>query len=55
MKQLIEEKLRGKNKMRNSAEEELIKHLKKAEEEMERGEGIEADIVFKELRQKYGY
>ena len=35
--------------------EEIIKKLKKSEEEIENGEGIKADIAFKELRQKYGY
>lgn len=35
--------------------EDLIKKLKESEEEIEKGEGIEADVVFKELRQKYGY
>lgn len=29
--------------------------LKQSEKEIEMGEGIEADIAFKELRQKYGY
>lgn len=40
---------------KNYTEENLIKILKKSEKEIERGEGIEADIAFKELRQKYGY
>ena len=40
-----------KNNMRN----DIIKKLKKSEEEIENGEGIESDVVFKELRQKYGY
>lgn len=34
---------------------DLIAKLKKAEEEIENGEGIEADEAFRELRQKYGY
>lgn len=34
---------------------EIINKLKKAEEEIDNGEGISADVVFKELRQKYGY
>ena len=34
---------------------DIIKKLKKSEEEIENGEGIESDVVFKELRQKYGY
>ena len=40
-----------KNNMRN----DIIKKLKKSEEEIENGEGIESDVVFKELKQKYGY
>ena len=35
--------------------EDIIKKLKKSEEEIESGKGIEADATFKELRQKYGY
>lgn len=35
--------------------EDIIKKLKKSEEEIEKGEGIPAEILFKELRQKYGY
>ena len=35
--------------------EDIIKKLKKSEEEIESGKGIEADVAFKELRQKYGY
>lgn len=34
---------------------EIIKALKESEEEIERGEGIESDKAFEELRQKYGY
>ena len=34
---------------------DIVNKLKKSEEEIERGEGIEADIFFKELRQKYDY
>ena len=34
---------------------DLIEKLKKAEEEIENGEGIEANEAFRELRQKYGY
>lgn len=35
--------------------EDIMNKLKKSEEEIERGEGISADIFFKELRQKYDY
>ena len=35
--------------------EEIIKALKKSEQEIENGEGIESDEAFKKLRQKYGY
>ena len=35
--------------------ENIIKKLKKSEKEIEKGEGIESDIAFKELRKKYGY
>lgn len=41
----------NKNVLRN----EIIKALKKSEEEVENGEGIDSDMAFKELRQKYGY
>lgn len=41
----------NKNILRN----EIIKALKKSEEEVENGEGIDSDMAFKELRQKYGY
>ena len=34
---------------------DIIEKLKKSEKEIENGEGIDADIVFRELRQKYGY
>ena len=34
---------------------DIVNKLKKSEEEIERGEGIEADIFFRELRQKYDY
>lgn len=36
-------------------DKDVLKKLKKSEEEIERGEGIDADEAFKELRQKYGY
>ena len=36
-------------------DEEIIKALKKSEEEIENGEGIESDKAFKELRKKYAY
>ena len=29
--------------------------LKKSEKEIENGEGIDAEVAFKELRHKYGY
>ncbi len=35
--------------------EDIIKKLKKSEEEIESGKGIEADVAFNELRKKYGY
>lgn len=34
---------------------EIIDKLKKSEEEIREGKGIEADLVFEELRQKYEY
>lgn len=34
---------------------DIIEKLKQSEAEIERGEGIEAEVVFKEWRQKYGY
>ena len=39
----------------NKLPKEIIEHLKKSEEEIARGEGIEADMMFKELKEKYGY
>lgn len=33
----------------------IIKKLKKSEQEIEKGEGIEADVAFKELRREFGY
>ena len=35
--------------------EEIIKEIKQSEEEFERGLGIPAEEVFKELREKYGF
>lgn len=40
---------------RKNMKEDIIKNLKKSENEIENEEGIEADLAFKELRQKYGY
>lgn len=40
---------------KNSMKADIIEKLKKSEKEIEKGEGIESDIAFKELRQKYGY
>ena len=40
---------------KNILREEIIKVLKKSEQEIENGEGIESDEAFKKLRQKYGY
>ncbi len=34
---------------------EIINKLKKSEKEIENGEGIDAEVAFKELRHKYGY
>ena len=33
----------------------IIDKLKKAEEQIQKGEVIDADVVFSEMRQKYGY
>ena len=44
-----------KNNENNVLRNEIIKALKKSEEEVENGEGIDSDMAFKELRQKYGY
>ena len=41
--------------LNNNFEKEIIEKIKLTEEEIKRGEGIDADIVFQELRQKYGY
>lgn len=40
---------------KNHMKADIIKKLKQSEEEIEKGEGIESDVAFKELRQKYGY
>lgn len=36
-------------------EMDIIKHLKKSEEDIENGNTFSADEVFKELRAEYGY
>ena len=41
--------------IKQTISQDIINKLKKSEEEIERGEGIEAEIAFRELRQKYGY
>lgn len=40
---------------KNILRKEIIKSLKKSEQEIEDGEGIESDEAFKKLRQKYEY
>ena len=40
---------------KKNMKKDIIKKLKKSEDEIEKGEGIESDTAFKELRQKYGY
>jgi len=40
---------------KNILRKEIIRTLKKSEEEIEKGEGIDSDRAFKELRHKYGY
>lgn len=37
------------------SKEKIIRNLKKSEEEIKNGEGINAEEVFKELRAKFGY
>ena len=44
-----------KIKTNNRKLNDIITKLQKSEEEIEKGEGIEAEIAFKEWRQKYGY
>ena len=44
-----------KTLMSKNVRKDIIKKLKNSEEEIEKGEGIEAEIAFKELRQKYEY
>lgn len=34
---------------------DVIQKLKQSEEEIERGEGIPAEVAFRKLREKYGY
>lgn len=34
---------------------DMINKLKESEEEIERGEGVESDIAFEELKKKYEY
>lgn len=43
------------NKNEDVFENNLINKIKKAEEQIKNGEVVSADIVFKELRQKYDY
>lgn len=38
---------------KNILKKEIIKALKKSEQEIENGEGIESDEAFEELRKKY--
>lgn len=40
---------------KKNMKKDIIKKLKKSEDEIEKGEGIKSDTAFKELRQKYGY
>lgn len=40
---------------KNILRKEIIRTLKKSEEEIENGEGIDSDKAFEELKQKYGY
>ena len=35
--------------------EDIISKLQESEEKIERGEGIEAELAFKELKQQYDY
>ena len=35
--------------------ENVIEKLKKSEKEVENGEGVDADLVFNELKEKYDY
>lgn len=55
MQQVKEIVMNIENRNEEVREEELIRRLKKSEEEIEQGKGIDSDIAFKELRQKYGY
>ena len=48
-------KIVTKRDEKTSFRKEIISKLKKAEEEIENDEGTSDDIVFKELRQKFGY
>lgn len=40
---------------KKNIKEDIIEKLKESEKEIENGEGVESDTVFKELRHKYGY
>ena len=40
---------------RQDINDDIIQKLKQSEDEIEKGEGIDADEVFKELRQQYDY
>lgn len=40
---------------KNNIKKDIIDKLKESEEEITKGEGIEADVAFKELREKYEY
>lgn len=41
--------------MTEEEKRKLIEDIKQAEKEIENGEGIEAEVFFKELREKYGH
>lgn len=40
---------------KKNIKEDIIEKLKESEKEIENGEGVESDTVFKELRHKYEY
>lgn len=54
VKKLKRVNLKRKEKA-NIMDKEIIEKLKNAEKEIEKGEGISSDIVFQNLRTKYGY
>lgn len=53
--ELTEEQERIMEEVFGETREEMIAALKQSEEEIERGEYMDIDIAFEELKEKYGF